>query len=278
MKVLVIGASGRIGSAAVTACLARGHTVTAFLRTPSKLPPKLLEHANIGVNEHAKTQLRIFKGDASNVDNLREAMRDQDAIIQAAVYGSNTPWGTSDSELVVRTIVDVASSIQSQRSSTNPTSEQRSNQRPLRLWLLSGQVLLDIPDGRSSPPRIEGDVLPIHPEHYANYAYVKEHGASLEWSLLCPGKVDDGEPSGPLVHTVDYIPLYRPPGFIGNLPFVGPLFNIIYNFYYQKLTYKSVGEFLADNLGPGDGTIEGESGMRGKRVGLLENWEVRRSN
>lgn len=115
--------------------------------------------------------------------------------MQAAVYGSNTPWGTSDSELVVRTIVDVASSIQSQRSSTNSTSEQRSNQRPLRLWLLSGQVLLDIPDGRSNPPRIEGDVLPIHPEHYANYAYVKEHGASLDWSLLCPGKVDDGEVS-----------------------------------------------------------------------------------
>lgn len=86
------------------------------------------------------------------------------------------------------------------------------------------------------------------------------------------------KPSGPLVHTIDYIPLYRPPGFIGYLPFVGPLLNIMYNFCYQKLTYKSVGEFLADNLGPGDGAIEGGTKMRGKRVGLLENWEVGRSD
>ncbi len=37
MNLLVIGATGSIGSAAVTAALDAGHEVTAFVRTPEKL-------------------------------------------------------------------------------------------------------------------------------------------------------------------------------------------------------------------------------------------------
>ena len=39
--------------------------------------------------------------------------------------------------------------------------------------------------------------------------------------------------------------------------------NVIYNFFYQQLTYKSVGDYLADNLGP-----SGE--LHHKRVCILE--------
>lgn len=39
---------------------------------------------------------------------------------------------------------------------------------------------------------------------------------------------------------------------------------MLYNFGQQKLTYKSVGEFLSDNLGPGEE-------LSHKRVGLLED-------
>ena len=45
---------------------------------------------------------------------------------------------------------------------------------------------------------------------------------------------------------------------------MGPVLNVLYNFTQQKLTYKSVGEFLSDNLGSG-----GE--LSQKRVGLLED-------
>lgn len=38
----------------------------------------------------------------------------------------------------------------------------------------------------------------------------------------------------------------------------------MYNFKQQRLTYKSVGEFLASNLGPGEE-------MSQKRVGVLED-------
>ena len=45
---------------------------------------------------------------------------------------------------------------------------------------------------------------------------------------------------------------------------MGPLLNVVYNFGQQKLSYKSVGTFLAENLGPGEE-------MRGKRIGILED-------
>ena len=48
-------------------------------------------------------------------------------MIQAAVYGSNMPWGMSDSEAVVRAVVEAAKEVVA--AGQNP-----------RLWILSGQV------------------------------------------------------------------------------------------------------------------------------------------
>jgi hypothetical protein len=159
--------------------------VTAFLRTPSKLPENVLKHAKI----------RVIKGDASIKEDVIGALKgicslfsialtlywylwaDQDAVIQAAVYGSNSPWGTSDSERVVRTIVEAVKQVQATRTT------------PFRFWLLSGQVLMDLPAFN----RIQGDIVPIHPEHYANYDLLKKTAKDLDWSLLCPGKVSVGE-------------------------------------------------------------------------------------
>lgn len=43
------------------------------------------------------------------------------------MYGSNTPWGKSDSEVVVRTVVEAV-------------KERVAAKQKLRLWVLSGQV------------------------------------------------------------------------------------------------------------------------------------------
>lgn len=189
MRVLIIGAAGmststrhrerqsnsscigRVGSAALEACLAKEHIVTAFVRNPAKLP---LEARN-------DSRLRIVKGDATSHTSLLEAIRDQDAIIQAAVYGSNSPFGTSDSEIVVQSIIKAIKEIQ---------ATKRYGAAPIRLWVISGQVLLDIPGGNG---KIEGDVFPIHPEHYKNYAFLQKDASDVDWSLLCPGRIEQGE-------------------------------------------------------------------------------------
>lgn len=45
------------------------------------------------------------------------------------------------------------------------------------------------------PGWIEGDALPVHPEHYVNYKLLREEAQNLDWSLMCPAKIDEGEVS-----------------------------------------------------------------------------------
>lgn len=67
-NVLVLGATGGSGRAAVVELLERGHTVTAFARRA--LP---MEHE----------RLRVVQGDALVASDVEAAMRDQDAVIVA---------------------------------------------------------------------------------------------------------------------------------------------------------------------------------------------------
>ena len=148
--------------------------MTAFLRNPSKLPFEVRNNP----------RLRIIKGDATSHASLVEAIRDQDAVIQAAVYGSNSPYGTSDSERVIQAIISAVKEVQASRR------QKGYHGAGIRLWVMSGQVLMDIPGAKG---RIEGNVIPIHPEHYKNYAFLQQDARDVDWSLLCPGKIDYGE-------------------------------------------------------------------------------------
>ena len=141
------------------------------MRNPSKLPLELRSHP----------QLRIVQGDATSHASLVDAVRDQDAVIQAAVYGSTSPFGTSDSEKVVRFIIDAIKEVHATRSRKI---------RPIRLWVMSGQVLMNFPGFKG---KLEGDVFPIHPEHYKNFEFLQKDAKGVDWSLLCPGKIDAGE-------------------------------------------------------------------------------------
>jgi putative NADH-flavin reductase len=77
MRIIVIGASGRVGSSVVEQALAAGHEVTAFLRDPRRLKPGA-EKAHVAV------------GDATSVASVTGALRADryDAVIGA--LGGNT--------------------------------------------------------------------------------------------------------------------------------------------------------------------------------------------
>lgn len=68
MKLFVIGATGRTGQEIVQQALARGHRVTAFVRSPKSITLK---------NE----RLSVLKGNATDESQLFEAMQDHDAVI-----------------------------------------------------------------------------------------------------------------------------------------------------------------------------------------------------
>ncbi len=68
MKLFVIGATGRTGREAIQQALARGHHVTAFVRSPESITLR---------NE----RLTVLKGNAIDEDQLSDAMRDHDAVL-----------------------------------------------------------------------------------------------------------------------------------------------------------------------------------------------------
>jgi putative NADH-flavin reductase len=71
MNILVFGATGATGQHLVKQALGQGHTVTAFVRNPAKLP----------TNE---TRLRVVIGDTTlDMPKVAEAVRGQDVVISA---------------------------------------------------------------------------------------------------------------------------------------------------------------------------------------------------
>src|SRR6266403_4152775 len=70
MKLFVIGATGRTGREIVEQALARGHHVTAFVRSPESITSK---------NE----RLTVLKGNAMDENQLFDAMQNHDAVLSA---------------------------------------------------------------------------------------------------------------------------------------------------------------------------------------------------
>ncbi|MEY2493010.1 MAG: hypothetical protein QOH24_1961 [Verrucomicrobiota bacterium] len=80
MKLFVIGATGRTGQEVVDQALARGHHVTAFVRSPETITLK---------NE----RLAVIKGDAMDENQLFQAMQNHDAVI--STLGPRKPFKPS---------------------------------------------------------------------------------------------------------------------------------------------------------------------------------------
>ena len=124
MRVLLLGATGSLGSRILSALIKRGHTVSVFVRNPSKLAP--------GVHDQLSS---IERGDATKSAEIKEAaIRTKcDAIVNSAGLASVSPWGRSDLPEIVEAVLRAAQEIGRERG------------HPLRVWLLAGQGLLDIP-------------------------------------------------------------------------------------------------------------------------------------
>ena len=70
MKLVIFGATGKVGHALTTRALEVGHEVTVLVRNPAKL--------NVS---HAK--LRVIKGDATNASDVAAVVQGQDAVLNA---------------------------------------------------------------------------------------------------------------------------------------------------------------------------------------------------
>jgi uncharacterized protein YbjT (DUF2867 family) len=76
MRVLILGASGKTGRPLVEQAAHRGHTVTAFVRDPSKF--------------HAPQGVRVVQGDVTDAGSLAKAVAGQEAVL--CVLGQRSPF------------------------------------------------------------------------------------------------------------------------------------------------------------------------------------------
>jgi putative NADH-flavin reductase len=70
MRLLILGANGKTGTQLIELALARGHEVTAFVRSPAKI-----------MRRHPL--LRVQRGDPRSADQLASAMPGHDAVLSA---------------------------------------------------------------------------------------------------------------------------------------------------------------------------------------------------
>jgi len=136
--------------------VARGHRVTVFVRTPSRLP--LEAHAHVTVHQADLSTLAIA--------DIAELIRGHHALVNCAGHMNE---GQSFVDLVDRLVTAVESL---------PRAEQ-----PV-CWFLAGLAILDIgPSGRKGIdlPGVESTYWP----HRVNFERIRR--TDLDWRLLCPG-------------------------------------------------------------------------------------------
>jgi len=134
MHVLLLGATGNLGIRLIPALLTHSHTLTAYVRSSSKLLSLLPSSLHSRIN--------VIQGDATDSAAIKRAILTSkcDAVVNTAGVASLAPWAKSDLPVIFRAVVEAVRQV----------SEKL--KRPLRLWMLGGQGVLCVP-GTTTPLR-----------------------------------------------------------------------------------------------------------------------------
>lgn len=232
MKVVVLGAGGKLGRRLAASALARGFEVTAAVRDPQRLRREAPDIA---------ARMSITRFDASEHASIDAAIAGHDAMVSAAGHIAD---GARFVELFDRVVSSAERVLGAER----------------RVWMLAGAAVLDIPHaGRMG---IEVPFAPkIYLPHLENRRRIER--SRLDWALMCPGGMSAGDEqpiNDRLRVSVDTYPFdvggwtrFAPPIALSlmmksKLPLLG-------------VTYRGVADVIMDNFAPG-------RRFRQKRVGV----------
>jgi putative NADH-flavin reductase len=131
MRVLLLGATGNLGSRLVPALLTHGHNVVAYVRSSSKLESLL--------PATVYEQITVAQGDATDSQAIKKAIADNkcDSVVTAAGVAAVAPWSHGDLPVIFRAVLTAVCDIGTERTS------------PLRVWFLGGQSVLNYPGTQS---------------------------------------------------------------------------------------------------------------------------------
>ncbi|USK47935.1 SDR family oxidoreductase [Bacillus sp. CMF12] len=163
MNILILGATGRVGSQIVTYALHDRHNVTVLVRTPEKIQIK-------------SEDLTIIQGNVLNKDDIVRAMHGIDIVISAL----NTDGTTTLSESMTHII------------------EAMENEGIKRIITIGTAGILQsrtTPDSlRYQSRESKRKSTRAAKEHHKVYDILKQ--TTLEWTIVCPTYLPDGERIG----------------------------------------------------------------------------------
>lgn len=167
MKILLLGATGNVGSRALPALIKHGHTVVAYVRSASKLAP-----------EKRAILADVVIGSGTDKSALKNAIlaHDCDAVFHAAGVAQMLGRSkTGEYNKLFATVV--AAIVEAHEERKGPA---------IRAWLMSGFPVLD----SAIPGRLIGDYMPMFPEHRDNLSLIrKQDEGDIAWSLFCANQM-----------------------------------------------------------------------------------------
>ncbi|OIK08943.1 SDR family oxidoreductase [Bacillus sp. MUM 13] len=173
MNLLILGATGRVGSHLVTYALQEGHHVTALVRSPEKI-------------EISDEKLAVLEGNVLQIKDIQAALHGCDAVISAL----NTDKTTTLSDSIPR-ICDAMKKEGITRLVTVGTA-----------GILQSRLEPDKLRYQSSESRRRSAAAAI--EHHKVYTFLKDSG--LEWTIVCPTYLPDGIRTGSYRTERDMLP------------------------------------------------------------------------
>lgn len=233
-RVLILGATGRVGKHLVMAGREAGHDLSVLVRDAQKFEDMFGDDAD---------DIEVVVGSVFDDDKLATAMEGAEVAVNAAL-------SIADGERFVegfRRIVGEA---------------ERRLSGPRRLWMFAGVAALDFP-GTSVMAADLKLVPPMYRLHKTNYEIVKE--SDLNWSLMCPGPMsesaDDGSSteSEPLEVIKNEIPGHFP-GYMRLMPKALWAAFLLRAVQSMEVPYEDVARLVMGELGA-------DSEFTGKRVG-----------
>jgi len=161
MNILVFGASGQTGRAVVREALARGHSVSAFIRDAAKL-------------SIAHTALRVIRGDVGDAAAIAQALPGHDAVVSTLGVGS--PLAHDD--VVINGVKTILRAMQA------------ANMRRLIY-----QSFIGVTESRAAVGFILRFIAPLPLRHEIADHETKEaliRASGLDWTIVRPPKLTNG--------------------------------------------------------------------------------------
>ncbi|OBA02979.1 hypothetical protein A9P44_06175 [Paenibacillus polymyxa] len=178
MNLLLLGATGRVGRFILDYALTDGHTVTALVRLPDKLKDFASRYG---------TQLQIVQGDATNAEDIAQALKGGPTVVISALNTAGTTTLSVSIDLLIRLMQE--QSIH--RLITVGTAGILQSRTEPSLYRYESS------DTRRRSTRAAE-------EHRRVYELLRD--SALDWTIVCPTYLPDGGRTGVYRVEKDFLP------------------------------------------------------------------------